>query len=179
LFFYDDNTLMVKVKRGDLDSLTPLFEKYHVKMYNFFYRNTSDKELSMDLTQDLFHRIISYRHTYNESDNFKAWIYKMARNLNIDHYRKYNKWNMIYETTEEIEDEKKLITDEIVCNEEKQQLFKAIKKLSNEQQELIELSRFQDLSNAEISEITGDSIANVKVKLHRAVKKLKEIYYDE
>jgi RNA polymerase sigma factor (sigma-70 family) len=179
LNFYDDDILMVNVKKGDLDSLSPLFDRYHVKMYNFFYRMSYDKELSMDLTQDLFHRIIVYRHTYQEGANFKTWIYKLAKNLNIDHYRKYHKWSMVYDTTEYLENDTKLVTEEIVYDEQKQQLFKAIEKLSKEQQELIELSRFQDLKYSEISEITGDSVANIKVKIHRALKKLKEIYYDE
>jgi RNA polymerase sigma factor (sigma-70 family) len=179
LQFYDDDILMIKVKKGDLDSLSPLFERYHVKMYNFFYRNSHDQELSMDLTQDLFQRIITYRHTYQEGANFKTWIYKMAKNLNIDYYRKNHKWNMVYDTTEDLGGEGKLISEELVYDEEKQQLFKAIDKLNEEQKELIELSRFQDLKYSEISEITGDSVANIKVKVHRAIKKLKEVYYDE
>jgi RNA polymerase sigma factor (sigma-70 family) len=179
LQFYDDDILMIKVKKGDLDSLSPLFERYNVKMYNFFLRNCHDQELSMDLTQDLFQRIITYRHTYQEGANFKTWIYRMAKNLNIDYYRKNHKWNMVYDTTEDLGSDEKLITEEIVYDEEKQQLFKAIERLSIEQRELIELSRFQDLKYSEISEITGDSIANIKVKVHRAIKKLKEVYYDE
>ena len=47
--FSTDEELMLSVKEGDLDALTPIFEKYHVKMYNFFLRMTRERESSRDL----------------------------------------------------------------------------------------------------------------------------------
>lgn len=66
----NDEHLMQKVKNGDLNSLAPLFEKYHVKLYNFFLRLTRNKDISNDLTQNVFRRIISYRKTTIHNGSF-------------------------------------------------------------------------------------------------------------
>src|SRR4249920_4073626 len=79
---------MYKVKDGQLAALTELFDRYSVPIYNFFLRLTMDTNTSEDLTQNLFYRIIRYRHTFNaNTGTFKSWMYQMARNLHADHCR--------------------------------------------------------------------------------------------
>jgi len=85
-----DEALMITVRNGDIDAMSPLFERYHIKLYNFFLRLTFNKELSQDLTQNVFYRIIKYKHTYNEEYKFRTWMYQMARNNLTDFYEKDN-----------------------------------------------------------------------------------------
>ncbi len=175
--FSTDEELMIAVKEGDLDALSPLFEKYHVKLYNFFLRLTSDKENSRDLTQNVFSRILKYRTSYNEKHQFKAWIYQLARNVHIDHYNKNRYWASEYDDTENIPGNDRDAQEEMEDTERKEILMEAIGQLPVDQKEVIELSRFQGLKYEEISKITGSSVPAVKVKVHRAIKKLKEIYF--
>jgi len=175
--FNTDEELMLEVKNGDLDALSPLFEKYHVKMYNFFLRLTHERESSRDLTQNVFSRIIKYKHTYDERQAFKTWIYQLARNVHIDHYNKNKYWTSEYTDSETLADEPRDAQDEMEETERKEILMEAIKRLPMDQKEVIEMSRFQGLKYEEISRITGSSVPAVKVKVHRAIKKLKEIYF--
>ena len=169
---------MLEVKNGNLDSLVPLFDRYNVKIYNFFLRLTRNKEISEDLTQNVFCRIISYKSSFQDESKFRPWIYQMARNVHIDHYHK-NKFVMQdIELNESIFNDIPDALEEMAKQEKYKALHEAISQLNSEQQELIELSRFQGLKYDEISEITGNSVGAIKVKFHRAMNKLREHYFE-
>ncbi|PLX16883.1 MAG: RNA polymerase subunit sigma [Marinilabiliales bacterium] len=169
---------MQKVKNGDLDSLAPLFEKYHVRLYNFFLRLTQNKDLSGDLTQNVFRRIISYRESYNEDWKFKSWMYQIARNVHLKNYQENKFLRSDYQETEELNNDSKSALEEMEMETRKSNLYEALNQLSPEQREIIELSRFQGLKYQEISEITGNSVTAIKVKVHRAMHKLRELYFE-
>lgn len=172
----NDEQLIIEVKNGNLDSLVPLFDKYQGKIYNFFLRVTHDPTSSEDLTQTVFSRIIKYRTSYKEVYSFKSWIYQIARNVHVDHYSKKKLWATESEQEQYYADSRDAIA--AMEKEQKEQILKeALALLSPEHREIIELSRFQDLKYDEISQITGNSVGAVRVKVHRAVKKLKEVYF--
>src|SRR5512138_3912554 len=79
---------MNKVRDGHLAELSELFERYHVRMYNFMLKLTMDRTVSQDLTQSLFYRIIKYRSTFDDKYSFKSWIFQLARNIHADYCRK-------------------------------------------------------------------------------------------
>jgi RNA polymerase sigma-70 factor (ECF subfamily) len=79
---------MFLVREGQLSELTELFERYHVPLYNFFFRLTMDGAVSEDLTQNLFYRVLRYRQSFEPaSGSFRSWVYRMARNVHVDHLR--------------------------------------------------------------------------------------------
>jgi RNA polymerase sigma-70 factor (ECF subfamily) len=175
--FSTDEELMIAVKEGDLDALSPIFEKYHVKLYNFFLRLTSDRETSRDLTQNVFGRILKYRETYNEKHPFRTWIYQLARNVHIDYYNQNRYLVSDVDDAETIASRDKDAIEEMENTERHEILKEALGRLPADQQEVIELSRFQGLKYEEISKITGSSVPAIKVKVYRAIKRLKEIYF--
>ena len=79
---------MQKAKAGELRYISTLFDRYNLRLYNFYYQQTRDKGQSEDLTQNVFERLIKYRTKYKEKKNFTAWIYAIARNVHMDLYRK-------------------------------------------------------------------------------------------
>jgi len=172
-----DEILMFEVKNGNLDSLVPLFDKYHVKLYNFFLRLTRNRETSEDLTQNVFSRIIAYKHTFNEQYKFKTWMYQMARNTHIDHYHKNKMYFSDYEPTEQTSGKMREAIEENERSEKHEILYEALDLLSIDEREILELSKFQDLKYEEISKITGNSVGAIKVKVHRAVNKLRNNYF--
>lgn len=169
-----DNALMFKVREGKLEKMGLLFERYHRQLFGFYYRMCGDSELSEDLVQNLFLRMIKYRHTFSGEGQFRAWMYQMARNLLADHYRKKKK--MLQDDFKEVaqiwEDEEKVHHRE----EQVQMLEKALQYLSDEKRELLVLSRYQGLRYREIAEMHQTSEANIKVKVFRAIKDLREIF---
>ena len=80
-----DEIYMHRVRNGDISELAVLFERYHIRIYNLFLKLTHDTTVSQDLTQNLFQRIIKYRHSFRDDSIFKPWVYRMARNIHIDH----------------------------------------------------------------------------------------------
>lgn len=173
-----DNALMLKVKAGDTDRLGLLFERYHRALYSFFYRLTSSSEVSEDLVQNVFLRMLKYRHTYTGEGEFKTWMYHLARNVHADHYQKNKRLGFADDFTNL---ENKLRDDFTVeeqtrQNEEMQLLQTALNRLEVEKREVLVLSRFQGLKYKEIADLYGCSEGAIKVRAFRALDELKAIY---
>lgn len=170
---------MLKVKEGQLAELAELFERYHVKLYNFFLRLTYDKEASQDLTQNLFYRMIKYRHTFKGNENsFKAWIYQMARNIHADFCKQQKKNNERFKRMNQ-DYNNRAGEENALTEEDFVRLDMALSQLKPEQREILVLSRFQGLKYEEISRIRNLSVPAIKVQVHRTMKELRKIYFNE
>ncbi len=172
-----DETLMVKVKNDQLIHMKPLFERYNVKIYNFFLRLTYNQDVSKDLVQNVFYRIIKYRKSYNEAYKFKSWIYQLARNSFNDHVRKNKVMFSDFDDIGTVRVEALDALESLDLKEKKQALYEAMAMLPEDKRELLVLSRFQGLKYEEIGNILNCSVGAVKVKVHRAMNQLKEIYF--
>lgn len=169
---------MLKVKAGDLQKLGLLYERYKKRLFGFYYQMNQNIEVSEDLVQNVFTRILKYKHTYTNDSEFITWMFKIARNVNHDHFKK-NKVNYnsvdLNEANNEFDNQKNGF--EILTSKENiATLNKAIQKLSSEKREVIILSKFKDLKYKEIGKIIGCSEGNARIKTHRALKDLKTIF---
>lgn len=172
-----DNALMLKVKAGDLDKLGLLFERYNRRLFSYFYRLTASRDLSEDLVQNVFERIIKYRDTYENTGAFSTWIYQIARNLHVDHYRKNNHEDM-RENLINLDDVKGESAEmENLFNEDNELMLLnlALERLDAEKKETLILSRYQGFKYKEIASIMHCSESAVKVRIFRALNELKEI----
>src|SRR5215472_9575853 len=84
-----DEELMLQVRDGAGEMLGVLFDRYQAPLFNFYSKLTGDRALSEDLVQEVFLRILKYRQSYQPGTHFLAWIYQIARNARIDHFRKF------------------------------------------------------------------------------------------
>jgi len=172
-----DNALMLKVKDGDLDKLGLLFERYKKPLFGFYYHMNKDADLSEDLVQNVFYRIMKYRYLFRGEGDFKTWMFHIARNVNHDHFRK-NKLNA-KDSLETWQD--RLGTDENRSTELQQDetmhlLSMAMDRLPEDKREILLLSKYQEKRYKEIGEILGCSESAVKVKVFRALQELKQVY---
>ena len=170
---------MLKVKAGDTGKLSLLYERHKGKLFGFFYRLTSDGPLSEDLVQNVFYRLLKYRHTYAGKGQFLTWLYHMARNVNIDNYRKTKRMNYQEDMQEwegHLKDEKGP-DHEMSKNQEVELLNIALNKMTHDKREILVLSKFQELKYEEIGNILDLSVAAVKVRVHRAMNELKTVYH--
>ncbi len=171
-----DNYLMAKVKDGDLDKLGLLYERYKRPLLGFFRGLVHDRELSEDLLQNTFMRILKYRHLFRGEGDFRTWMYHIARNVKNDHFRK----NKIH--TDSVDDWADKVADHHnksadMQHEEEQDMLKlAMDKLPEEKREVILLSKYQEKKYSEIGELLGCTEGAVKVKVFRALQDLKAIY---
>jgi RNA polymerase sigma-70 factor (ECF subfamily) len=172
-----DNVLMLKVKEDDLDKMSLLFERYKRPLYGFFYGLNKEQELSEDLVQNTFLRILKYRHLFRGEGDFRAWMFHIARNVNNDHHRKKR-----VKATEDLENWQERIghhenqSNEMQHNEEHHMLSMAMDRLPEDKREVLLLSKFEDKKYSEISEVLGCTEGAVKVKVFRALQELKVIY---
>lgn len=171
-----DEAIMEAVKGGKLEQAAVLFERYHVRLYNFLARLAMDREVGEDLTQNVFLRMLKYRNSYKEGMRFQSWIYQLARNVFSDHYqsmkRSINSKMDIEKLAAIIPD-----ADNEIEEERDERLHKSLGLLSDEQRELLVLTRFQHLKYEEVADIMNTTVANIKIKVHRAIIKLREHYF--
>ena len=165
---------MQNVAKGDLDQLRHLFDRYHLRIYNFFQKMVRNQAVSEDLTQDVFAKVIRYRSSYKQG-NFASWIFTIARNIFSTYYQKQKKERSLVINDDTLDSGEVLVSES--NEEELSYLQKALLKLSNSDRELIIMNRFQEIKYEQIAEIIGSSEGAVKVKVHRALKKLKEVYF--
>lgn len=173
-----DEIIMQHVKDGNLSEMSELFERYNVRLYNYFLKLTRNKLISQDLTQNLFYRMIRYRNTYKKEYSVKSWMYQMARNLHIDYCKEEKRSGELFMNTETYPAD---ITDENegFPEDDYERLEKSLAGLSNDQRELLILSRYQGLKYEEISQIVNQSVPAIKVAIHRAIKQLRTIYFKQ
>ncbi|MEL7001852.1 MAG: RNA polymerase sigma factor [Bacteroidota bacterium] len=169
---------MLKVKEGDLGKLGLLFERYKKVLFGFFYNLNHDAAVSEDMVQNVFMRILKYKHGFNGDGDFKVWMFHIARNINIDHYKKNKNQHSedISGWADRLSDNELNKESEIEKFESIDLLKTAIKRLDQEKQEVLTLSKLEGLKYKQIADILDCSEGAVKVKVFRALKSLKEEY---
>lgn len=173
-----DNALMQKVKNGDIDQMGLLYERYHRQLYRFLYNMTRQKELSEDLVQNIFIKMLKYNEGFLGYGEFKTWMYRIARNAVYDHFKKVKKTPAHTAVTDyETRIAGEQSTDAQIEKEQELKLLGyAMEKLSAENRELLILCRFQELKYHEIAQILNTTEGAVKVRIHRALNQLKSNY---
>jgi RNA polymerase sigma-70 factor (ECF subfamily) len=171
-----DHQIMRDVRDGQVEKLAILFERHHVSLFNYFLRLTGNRAVSEDLVQDVFTRILKYRATYQGEDKFVLWMFKIARNAHIDHLRKRKETLPL---DDQFTEAAGIGPGPQECLEKEQDaalVAKALARLSPRKQEILVLSRFQNLKYREIAELLDCPIGTVKGMVHRAIRELGDIY---
>jgi RNA polymerase sigma factor (sigma-70 family) len=172
-----DELIMDAVKKGNLQKASLLFERYHKRIFNFLAQLAGDRELAEDLTQNVFLRMIRYRNSFREDSRFTPWIYQIARNVYSDHYQMQKKNHRDKVDIEKVSGILADDTGNAAMEEQEQLLHRSIALLTEEQRQLLVLTRFQHMRYEEVAVIMDTTVANIKVKVHRAIGKLREHYF--
>lgn len=164
---------MAQVRNGACERLSVLFDRYHNPLFNFYLRLTGSRALSEDLVQEVFLRILKYRHSYHPGNPFRPWIYRIARNARTDHARKQQPET---EWTPEMSPPVVPI-DSAQKQQEAALLQRALLQLPEEKREVLILSRLQELKHEEIAGLLGCEVNTVKVRVHRALLELRQVFH--
>lgn len=172
-----DNALMEKVKSGDVDKLGMLYDRHRKMLFGYFYRQTCAPEASEDLVQNVFYRILKYSQQFRNEGKFSSWMYSIAHNVFLDHLKNQKKRREY-----SIDGLKQNMPDPSYHDDHSEQferqelLEKVMGQLSDEQREVLILSRYHDLKYKEIAEIVNCTEGTVKVRIFRALNHLRKIY---
>jgi RNA polymerase sigma-70 factor (ECF subfamily) len=168
---------MERVRDGDVAPLGVLFERYQGPLYNFFVRLTGRAATSEDLVQEVFLRILKYRHTYRGHSAFRTWMYQIARNTRVDHYRKHWRESELGDDGGvDLPSAAASASDTLADAQDAALVREALARLPVDKREVLVLSRFHDMRYEEIGRVMGCSEGTIKVRVHRAMKELREVY---
>lgn len=168
---------MLEVSKGALDNMSILFDRYNVRLYNFFLQQTRDAVTSEDLTQNVFERVIKYRDRYEQKSTFASWIFAIARNTHMDLYRKKRPHLPGDDQVMTIADRPHEATHDDAPLEQNQKLKIAMGQLSDEQRELLLLVKYEGLKYAEAAQVLDCSVSALKVRVHRTMKDLRTAFF--
>lgn len=165
---------MLAVRGGDVEKLGVLFERYHGRLFNFLFRLTANRQLSEDLVQEVFVRILKYRHTYRGENQFTTWMFQIARNARIDYVRQSPPMNAEVECDGlELISHRPTPAENAEQQEDMRMLLNALSKLPEERREILLLRGFQGLKFEEIAQVMECSVNTVKGRAFRAIRELK------
>jgi RNA polymerase sigma-70 factor (ECF subfamily) len=177
-----DALLVKSYVAGDESALATLINRHQSKIYGFIYSKISDRDLSDDIFQDTFIKVIKTlkSNSYNEEGKFLPWVMRIAHNLIIDHFRR-NKKMPLYRETEEFSifsimtDNSLTIENQLITEQVEKDLKKLIEELPADQKEVLVMRIYQDLSFKEISELTGVSINTALGRMRYALMNLRKV----
>jgi RNA polymerase sigma-70 factor (ECF subfamily) len=167
---------MQQVRDGSVGKLSLLFDRHHKPLFRFFLHLTGSREASEDLVQEVFFRILKYRHTFQAGTSFRAWLYQVARNAHIDHTGKH-KLEIAMPENVEFMGAGKLPDESLWLKQDAQLLRRALAELSIEKREVLVMSRYQDLKYDEIAGILKCEVGTVKVRVYRALRELGDRFF--
>ncbi|SFQ58620.1 RNA polymerase sigma factor [Hymenobacter arizonensis] len=169
---------MLRVKAGDVDRMGLLFERYHRQLFGFLYHMLGRADASEDLVQNVFYRMLKYRHTFTGDGEFRTWMYHLARNVLAD-YLKKDRHATHHTDVAALADHLGGGSPADAGLEQAQDvtlLHQALAKLSPDNREVLVLSRFQEMKYAQIAQVLNTTEGAVKVRVHRAMNELKTAY---
>ena len=177
-----DALLVQQYITGDEKAFASLMKRHQSKIYGFIYSKISDKDISNDIFQDTFIKVIKTlkSNSYNEEGKFLPWVMRISHNLIIDHFRKTKKMPMFRETEEFsifsiLSDDSLTIENKIISEQVEMDLKKLIEELPADQKEVLVMRMYHDMSFKEISELTGVSINTALGRMRYALMNMRKV----
>ncbi len=171
-----DEELFQAWRKGELESFRVLLARYHWRLHKLILCWTRNAQLSQDLFQETWFRVIEHRQDFDPDRKFKSWLYAIALNLCRDHFRK--------EKREKTDLAPELIARAIgrenpetalIEKDRRQWLERAIAELSELEREVFMLRHFGGMTFQEISDLLGINLNTALSRMHQAMGRLKHL----
>lgn len=175
----DDRELVINAKK-DIRNFNFLYEKYVSKLYSYCYSRVGfNKELTEDITSDTFVKAIEKFDSFvYQGKPFIVWLYTIAHNLIVDHYRKSKE--VAFADSEEIyfKEEEIDYLENLSEEETSQMILKHTKNLPDELRNIFSLKHTEDLTFKEIAKMVGKEEGAIKMQYYRGLELLKKNILD-
>jgi RNA polymerase sigma-70 factor (ECF subfamily) len=176
-----DEDLMRRTQQGDRQAFSLLYERYSASVLSYLYRMMGNVEDVESIAQEVFLRAFRFAPTYRYPQKFSTWLFTITRNLAINYSRR-RKRSPVRNITElnlegvDVSGDPYQVAQRATDNVEKQEeiarVLKALDDLPTDQKEVIVLGVFQDLSYAEMEEITGTKAVTLRSRMFHGLKRL-------
>lgn len=166
--------LVSRAAEGSEAAFGQIYDLYFDKLYRFVFYRVNHQETAEDLVAETFIRVWKKIREVSDAAAFNGWVYQIARNLVIDHYR-------TRKSTVDLTELENVLTyeDNAVAKTDlgfdQREFLEAVKKLSPDQQTVVKLKFIDELENEEISQVLNKSEGAIRVIQHRALAALREL----
>jgi RNA polymerase sigma-70 factor (ECF subfamily) len=176
-----DEELMRRTQKGDKQAYTILYERYNGAVLSYLYRMLGSVEDVESIGQEVFLRAFRFAATYRYPQKFSTWLFTITRNLAINNARRKkrspvrNATELNLEGVESSSNPREVAvraTDNLEKQEDIERMLKALDDLPTDQKEVIVMGVFQDLSYAQMEEITGTKAVTLRSRMFHGLKKL-------
>src|SRR6186997_1685964 len=163
-------SLVERAQSGDRDALEDLYLEHFDRIYSYLHMTVGNRHDAEDLTTQTFLRMLESIGKFRwGAAPFSAWLFRIAHNLAMDHFRSRRRWQPEEEPPEPPGSEERSAEDEAFRAIGQESMFELIESLSEDQQQVLTLKFAFDFSNAEVGTILGKSEGAVKSLQHRAL----------
>ncbi len=172
--------LLVQFQQGDPDAFKEIVRTYQERLVQFFYRLCWDLDRSEDFTQELFMKLLRGAKRYRPQGRMNTFIYRVATNLWIDHYRAQRPQPRLYSLDQamhpgEVDHTAAAPEAVAVDKEQKQSLRRALESLTEPHRLVFELAVYQELPYARIAQVLRIPVGTVKSRMHNSVQALRKV----
>ncbi len=169
---------MIKETLSARETFARLYDEHLDKVFRYMQYRVNNMQLAEDLTSTVFEKALANFSKYSaEKASFSTWIFSIARNVVIDHYRVSSKRQTVYLEEAMAQSSSALSPEEeLERKDEGERLNMSLAELSEEEQEIIRLKFGAELNNRQIAKMLGLSESNVGTKLYRAVRKMRDSF---
>ncbi len=180
-----DEDLMLSFQAGEAAAFEALLARHQKSVFNFIFRFVNNREEAEELLQEVFIKVYRNVKDYNPVGKFKTWLFTVARNLCVDHYRK--KRLRYSESLDEVKEAGDLNKFEQIANGEsapdelssaaelEKILTMALSSLNEDQKEVFLLREKMGFKFEEIAEMTNVSVNTVKSRMRYALEGIKKV----
>lgn len=178
----EDDQLMLQIQAGESRAFEELVERHQGGLLSFFQRNTRDAQLAEDLAQETLLRVYNQAWDYLPRGHFRGWMYRVARNLMIDSFRRRSHDALVHAVRGRSEEADVLarVAAEVLSPQQRAHeselagiVDEMLDQIPEDQRLTFTLHHFAELSLAEVAEIMETSVATCKSRLRLAREKLR------
>ena len=177
-----DETLVAQVARADSAALEALYDRYASTVYGVALKVISDQALAEEVLQETFWRVWQSAATYqSQRGTFTSWLFRIARNLAIDAYRRRNVRPQTLNTVDgsessldELPDPEMDVAKQTQSILQNRQVHKALASLPAVQRQVIEMAYFYGMTRQEIATVTGEALGTIHTRARLGLQKLRE-----
>ena len=170
-----DWIIINKIKMGDLDAWEALVHKYYDEIYFYCVRRCyGDCDLASDLTQDIFLKLVENISRYRFTGKFYNYLYTIAVNTCNNCFKKKH-ITQIELTDSLVSDSENSLLNEVLHDEEKMLVKKALDSLPDVQREAVILKYYHNLKVKDIAIITGVGVSTAQSRIYQGLKKLEKV----
>ena len=167
--------LVERAQSGDRDALEELYLLHFDRIYSYLHMSVGNRHDAEDLTTQTFVKMLESITRFRwRSAPFSAWLFRIAHNLAMDHFRASRRWQPEEEVPEQPGEEEPSAEAEAMQTIGRQSMLELIENLSEEQQQVLTLKFVFRFSNGETAAILGKTEGAVKSLQHRALSSLQK-----